>query len=462
MKKIFVFLLLVVMMLTMVLSSCAPTDENPEEQPNEPISAQDLMDSVMAEMNALTSAKFFSENTVSAFYNDIPIKVVSRSDMRASLLGEDDVYYYGMTEVTTTTTNSETKNKTIEAFFDGNYYYGYEADEESCHFKSELTTAEFMYYIENLASNENFFEDSGQISYVENPDGGYIINLSEYDSHSILTMNSRLGFPLEENGGKVTAFNTKIVVNSDLLITSIVFDYVFSDSTFSGKHTVAITEHNKLERDKSLINTEEYIVEAGYALAIPLAKKYINDKTYSTDDSFKFTMKQTVSANGQETTTEEEDTVVYGVYGEDKFFFNIDSKVNSETHKITYKEGVYKQDGEKVNSKIDNDLLARQFIGGLIDPFTFNQTEVVSMKCVEEDGVKTYTLEIGGGHIFYYIESLYANMDAHFTNITVILTFKVNDDYELISIGYDIKAKVIIAWRTDAKISITTCADFSD
>ena len=109
---------------------------------------------------------------------------------------------------------------------------------------------------------------------------------------------------------------------------------------------------------------------------------------------------------------------------------------------MTYKNGLYKYGGVVDNSIYHNDVAAKEFVNGLIDPFGVMPTDVLSIAFFPDSDTTTYTMELSSNNSIAAtkLKSIYADMGATYRGANIIMTFRVKNE-EIVYIRYEIKAR---------------------
>ena len=443
MKKILCTVIVFLMFIT--LSSCASSSH--EEQNNQenqekigqenPITSAEVMEKINAAMDGLVSYESTNESEVIAYVGGSKLTISGDSREIVFLEGETVNYFYSSAAMSTKYAGVEIKLNTLEAFNEGKYFLSSSRGDDKSKIYSELTAKEFEDFYNERNENFSIVEGYSSVSHVKNEDGTYTVTLSDFNQENIDELNSSYGFPSEAGGGKIIAYNVTLSVGSDFLIRNVAIDYVFSNTTFSGKETVTFSNFNNAKKMLNAINPDNYN-KVDDARAIFLYNSLIKDKAASNSEAFRFLFDQYVVVGKARKQNSQNDEVSYGV-DNGKYYFEIDSDVNGEKNNLTYNDEVCKLNGEINSIYCSSDEEAKKIINDYFNPFGLVLINAKNVTVTEEVLGTLYNIELDNvsGTMVDFMKNIYATAGANYHSSSFHLMFLVNED-NLVSVMYRI------------------------
>lgn len=435
MKRISALFVLVLMICSLMLSSCSFFGQWGKT----PKSVMERIDDAMNEV-----ASFRMDGDVS-FYVSVGGQAVRIEGQTQKIVvgGEEDLYFLSYEELMIDIASQRTRTATLEAYHDGNYFFDFTLGNQSARFYSPKSQEEFSDYYENAMNSDSFLKGYQSFQHTEGEDGTHTVVLSDYDSERIDRVNALYGFPMEEGGAVVTACKVQIRTNELYQIQEVITDYTFSDTSFFGRQWVNCSDIGTAERDLSRIVPQNYTAVED-ASVLPLLLRSLSEEKARETGAFTYTDTRGFATDkGESTQVTETDEVTYGT-NEGGYFFDIDAKTDTRDIHISYADGVCRVNGEiSEKTKIQSDIEAKALIRGMIDPMTFRPDFVKDVTIVsKKDGLATYslTLNLKNNEVSSMVSQLLGTVGLGGSrNISASLLVVV-EDYRLKETALDISA----------------------
>lgn len=466
MKKLLSFLLFVLMLVSLTLSSCAilPTEQQNNQQPStqqKELTATEVIDSISEKMDSASSYETEGELKMIIYANSKKMTIDGSS--QTIIVQEADSYFYNSSAMTMTYDGVKRDAASIEGFDGENYFFSYTSDGQKSAFYSKLSSSEFTSFYELISENKSILDGYKQISYVKTADGRYIVTLENYDKKFVDIANSSFGLPAENGGGRVSDIKVSIEADADFYIDYVTVEYIFTDDSFSGKEVTSYKKYGTAQKNWANLDTADY-KEVSDARAIQLYRNLLIDRQMAQNGEFAFSTTQAVTVAGNRTTQSETDRINYG-FDDNGYYFNADANVNGREINISYKDGTYKINGSAQNDANYTDDTARTFINGLIDPFGFAPADATDITVYQENSKATkYTIELDSvnGKLADEIRAIYSNAGAVYSKADMVFSFTVREN-EIIYISYKIQSTGFIRQGNqnyDMTLNIKTITDF--
>ena len=438
MKRI-ALLLVIVLLLSMMLSSCQVL-----WMVTEPKNADELWERIDEKMDDLDSMRVDAELSIALEYMGVEIK--SDAKMTIVTIGseqEEDPYYYSYT-VTETKVGGLTEEKSYDltAYDDGKMYLYERSGSEYSRICSAISPKEFNdFYSDDDEFDFDISPEHAEIKNMEKSDDGeWEIMLSDFEENKLREMLEQL--KLDELSEvyeiEINDISVKFVTDKKYMVKYMQIDFVgevIEDPVFSMKAT--FSEYNsaeKVEFDKS-----EY-TEVDDARVAKWLDDYLSDVIDEEKVEFTFKMTQRLKANGinnynvDSSYTETDDVTFENRY--DNFFYNIEADINGEKVSIEYEYGnqIINIDGEE-RKVSQSDSEARNFIESLMNSAEFETARVwnitkiganrykIELSIFDDDDYKQLMKEAGVGYesttVFVEVEMDGEDVKAIKTTITV-------------------------------------------
>ena len=453
MKRRLTFMIALMLMLVLMLSSCVSVYFLSQLAGSEKVeTAEQALEKISETMSSVFS--FRQERTV-----DITASVASNelrivgNGLIVAMYGIDRMsYYYDEDEMIMGYGGEDISVKTTLTFDDGKLFFVGREGKEEKRFYSTCTNAEFNDFFENASkSGSSITEGYSNGSLTETTSGGYNVILKNYDEETINTLNAAYGFPYEENGGKITDITVTMTTDSSLLLNQIAVDFSFSDASFSGRQTLVYSQYNSARKITDIIPLESY-TEVGDVRAIMLYSSLISQEQSKDSNSFLFSMTQRVTAAGNTTQNVEIDEVRFGNEN-GSYYFSIKSDIDGQKSNATYRDGEYRINGV-LESGDYSDYEAKAFIDGLIEPFSISFLDVGTVISSPTEKGTLYTFKIDSLDMQFYLKELIESANMHYIRATMTVEMLVKD-YELVSLRYIIDGQGSISVSSSVRYDAT-------
>jgi hypothetical protein len=392
------------------------------------LTSADVLAEIKDAMDNAPSYEADGEITMTVFVLGDKMELDGTQKTVYSKNADEGMYFCSKNDTTAEYKGEEVRLVVTDAYNGGSYFLTCITGGDSTKLRSEMTEDEFEEFYKNLNDNIDIFEGYGEISHVKNEDGTYTVSLSKYDEKTISTLNKKSGFPLENGGGKIVDCAVTVEADADFRMNKVTVDYVFSNSSFSGKQTMSFSKYGEAEKELKYVDTDRY-TEVSNAGAVRTLKSLLTDRTESENGSLVFDYVMEVMVAGQKQTRTEKTTVTYG-RRDGAYTFEANCEVDGTEYEITYKDGVFKTNGEETPGY--NDYTAKQFVSGqLIDPFNFSMAGVENItQKNESDGSTVYELKMAYNSAFIEkkLGPSYEAIGAEYDTASATLTITVKDN----------------------------------
>ena len=437
MKKLLSILLILVMLVLPMLSACGSGGE-PEEPQEEQLGT---MEKINMAMDRVSSYEAYAEIDILAYVADCEVELSGTSD-QIYANDDDGLYYYSEIDISTKYNGTYVENYIMEAYNDGNYFYAYGEGNRKKKFYSELAGEEFEEYMNQMGSDFALLEGYGELSDVVDEAGFHTVTLSKYNEDAVRQFNIDYGFPMESGGAVITDLEVTINATPGYLVNEITVNYIFSHSKFVGTETVSYYNYNSAVKNLNDVKPSAY-KKVDDAKIIPLLNSLLKDKSDSEEGYFVFDNEVTMTmGNFASGGTAQHYEVSYGV-DDSGYYFDMNAvSEGADSQRVTYKDGVYKMDGDEVKDSGFDDVVAKEFIDELIDAFSYNERGVkdVEIKSREDDKV-TYkiALNVNDTVIPSNISTIYSGIGGRYSSSSAYMEV-VMEKGELMSVEYYVES----------------------
>ena len=394
MKRIMIALMLAASLLLLpLLSSC---EYIPAEildmiglDEGEPETADELYERILEKTEKLSSYETELEMSMLIYVSGV--KLVMNADGK-NLVAADvdgDEYYYTKIHESVKTANQEFSDtfNMLYAYYDGLAFMkniGEGVDQAFC---STMTADEYKerYFDSSTVSvTDTDFLDCKDKALVRLEDGGWKLVFSGYTARAIGSYSDKLGLDSFDLDHDIEDLNVTITVDENYLPAEIEMNTVFEEndlglelnfkSTYSNYNSVTLIT-NELDSSSYKLVENFFILDD--------INDMLRDREEDKRGEFNLSIKSNVTMMGQNvSSSNENDNVKYGE-GDYGFYYNIDSSINGQNYKISYKNGTLTSSGQVSTQSADD---ARRTISALINTAGYNKNMVESISWSSDEG----------------------------------------------------------------------------
>lgn len=435
MKRVRIFGIATLLLLSLLLSSCAFGDWVNN------LFTKDIIEKVTYAMGRASSVRMDGEVSLTLYVANEEVKITGRAEQIYSEgRKKSDLYYYAKESALAKIGSSKTSTTTIEAYQDGNFFYSMDNGTDNVKAYSENTRDEFLTYYKNRVGVSELSEGYGNLQHFENEDGTHTLVMSQYSDAFLGELNSTYALPMEEGGAYIVDCVVSFEVNEDYLVTSSHLEYIFSDEKSKGSQTLTYSGYGEKKRAEEEIVAEEY-TKVDDARILPMLTNLLMNKKNSDDEYFEYSIKQEASkSQGYDRIALDKYEVDYGTEG-GKYFCRIVSESEGVTSVISYGDNVLYVNGVRQAGQ-QMDLTMKAMVNSLIDPFFYSPVQVTGVQ-VEEEGdrcVYLLTLSEKNATLKNVLDTAYSALGGKFSTGTITLEVIVQDG-ELQTLDYHIEAE---------------------
>ena len=417
MKKTFVCIISILILLSMTLSSCVMS--------NDPDAIYKKIDKKMNKLRSYVAD--YAIDSVS-YAGTTAIKTEGSGKIIVSGNVEDDFYYYDKATTDLSVGGKKQTVTTLEAYYNGKHYFSNTSLALGLSVYSESSAEDFAKYIEKISSSEDTsFAEGEKKNFEKNEDGGYTLEYSEYGTESIKKILNSYGFDQETFGTDVTDVNVKMETDKKLCLKTMRIEFSFNkDGLVSSRmepkfvYEMTYSDLNEAEPVTNELKDGRFekIEDVSILRMLP---KMIEDQAKAESGKFKVSTRQAVSSTAVNTSQSEDLEVSYNDYG-DSYTYDIATTIDKREYNISYADGVAvtKSGSKETGRQKQTEEEARKYIATLagIDVYNFASVSSVSY----ENGVYTFKLE------GYTDESINAAFGGNLKHSTYTVKATVNGD----------------------------------
>lgn len=380
------FILCLLMILPLALTSCGQKD---------PETAEELIERIEAAMDEAGSYEQELDMDIEVFAAGVKMSM-DASGKGIHIETKDDYYRYNRMDMELRVDGSDKPETTCsEELYDGETLYLLEESGGSVKkYSSEVTAADYRAYLEENGDLNDHIYDCETKEFKKNDDGEWEITLSGYSEKALLGIYEKAGLGLLFDARDIKDIKTEMLVGEDFCVLEYELKLKLEEDEDGNKPKVTFSSefshYGEAERKK--VDTDGYKNTSGILDMKRLEKKL---KELITREDAKATLKvdQVISQGGEEIyRSSETDTVKYGVR-DGGFFFDMTALINGQTVKMQYENGKQSVSagGQKQTSET-TDLVAKSTLSSILDCTGYAIEEIKSFEKTGE-GVYKVTLD---------------------------------------------------------------------
>ena len=375
MKKLGTFLVLMLLLCSLTLSSCSAWEAVTD------FFRRDVVDKVMRAMEKASSYQIEGE---------LEMTVADEKNKTASVYGEtrrivrgdaSDFYYYSREYIMGTHLPKVT---VLEAYDDGNYFFSFSPRENAmshCYY-SPLGLKTFKEYMEEQSEGADGFSGYSSLTHNEGEDGTHEIILSGYRESVIEAINETYGFPYSEDGAKVSDIVITLTTDSGYRLLSSATEFIFTDDSSRGTQLVKYSDYGCAQEVE--MDTENCTLLQD-ALSLPRTMKLLSQLYDKEKGDFTYALSGEMLYNSEVIgSVETNKDISFGTddYG---FCFDIATSSNAKgaVSSVKYSDGIFLVNGKENDLTYGNpkqaEEVARTMVMAEMTPVAFLPTWIESV-----------------------------------------------------------------------------------
>lgn len=447
MKKLGIFLVLMLLLCSLMLSSCSAWEAVTD------FFRRDVVDKVMRAMEKASSYETEGYFEMTVFYDKTSTTFWGESKQIA-IQDDDGLYYYSREYIDG---GIFPKITLVEMYQDGTYFYSYSPSEKTPSYRYYSPTEEkdFIRNMTERSGGINGFSGYSSLTHTEAEDGTQTIVLTGYSEDIVKAINESYGLPFSGNGGKVSDIVVTLTTDSEFRLLSAQTKYLFTDDKSTGGQLIQYKNYGGATPLGS-VNTADY-KRLDSTIALPRLTKLFSDLKNKEEGEFTYTLSGEMVYDGE--AVAQVDATKEGSFGTDEYGFYFDisstSDIKGAISSITYSNGEFLVDGKEndlTQGKPQNaDLVARAMVVANMMPITISLEDIENASVEKKGGTTSYDITY---------KKDYTNTEINAVVEMIMAELKADEDFDgkymingrTLSLHIEVKGDEIVALQYSLEI----------
>ena len=431
MKRIMIALMLAASLLLLpLLSSCEYIPEKILDMigldKGEPETADELYERILEQTGKQSAYETELEMSMLIYVSGVKVVMNAEGKSVVAVDVGGDEYYYTKIHESVKTANQEFPDtfNMLYAYYEGQAFMKNIGEGVEQAFYSTMTADEYKecyFNSRTVGITDTDFLDCRDKAFERLEDGGWKLVFSGYTARSIRSYSDKLGLDSFDLDHDIEDLNVTITVDENYLPTEIEMNTVFEENELGLELNFrsAYFNYNSVTLITNELDSSSYKLVENFFILDDI-NDMLRNRAEDKNGEFNLSIKSNVTMMGQNvSSSNENDNVKYGE-GDYGFYYNIDSSINGQNYKVSYKNGTLTSLGQTSIQSVDE---ARRTISALINTAGYNKNMVEGISWSSDEGY-IIGLDVSNSSTYRQIAD---NAGIHFEKAKLIAYYTIVD-----------------------------------